>query len=1073
MTALALGVGIIVLGWGLRLSLTEPSSALGDPELARPGQIAIEHYTFLGPEIAVPHQTQEPPLLEPLVVSDRLPSLSERLPQNPLVIVGVGNEPGSYGGTMLRAATSPFDIQIVHRWRMSYAAPVRWSPMGEPIVPHVAESLTSDDGGRTWTFRLREGHRWSDGAPFTADDVLYWWEAEVLNTAVGAGTAPYWILNGGEVPTITKLSDTVFTVAYATPHNLFREMMASFGFEMFDSPRHVLSRYHPTLGEPEFLDREMKAYALNSRRALYGHIRSPMNPQVPRLWPWVYTSHRGDPPQVFVRNPYYFAVDAAGRQLPYVDRVQYDVRRQDLIPLDAASGRLSMQTRHLRFADWTEYATRANEGTLSLRAWRNASASDFVIYPNLNRRAEADDPVSTQKATLLGDADFRRALSMAIDREEIVIGEYKGLTRPSQVAPGEGSPYHDESLAQRFAVFDPARAETMLDELGLHRPNPDAMRTLPDGTPMVWYIDYSPFTGRGPIDFVVDHWRRVGVRAVARERSRQLFAINTRSRVSDFMVWTAESDFLPLVSPRNFVPYGPGSYFARGWANWHAMGGHGGLELKSGQAFAPPADSPAMQTMDLYAQARGAASPKRRIELFRQMWEIAAEQVWSINLTTAPPLPVVVDPDLRNVPDRVLAGYIFCTPGNAGLETWYFTTKRDSPGALEQARQSLVAPDPMPRPGEGWALTAEGEGGSGIGKLVASAVAAAAILSVLLLGLRHPFIGRRLLIMAPTLAVLSVLIFAVIQAPPGDYLTARLAELEEAGGEGALEQIEDLRQTFHFDEPIWKQYLRWSGLWWFTSFDSTDRGLLQGDLGRSMQSGQPVSLILGDRLWLTMAISAGTILFTWVIALPIGIYSAVRQYSVGDYAATVVGFVGMAVPNFLLALVLMTVAGVSGLFSAEYATQPEWTWGKFLDLLGHVWVPVVVLGTGGTAAMIRIMRANLLDELSRPYVTVARAKGVRPLKLLLKYPVRLAINPFVSGIGNLLPQLVSGGAIVAIVLSLPTIGPLLLESLFLQDMYLAGSLLMIMSLLGIVGTLLSDLLLMLVDPRIRMGGGGR
>ena len=347
------------------------------------------------------------------------------------------------------------------------------------------------------------------------------------------------------------------------------------------------------------------------------------------------------------------------------------------------------------------------------------------------------------------------------------------------------------------------------------------------------------------------------------------------------------------------------------------------------------------------------------------------------------------------------------------------------------------------------------------------------LIGLLALSTRYPFIGRRLLIMVPTLAALSVLIFLVIQAPPGDFLTARLAELEESGNPNAMQQVEELRETFHFDEPAWKQYLRWSGLWWFTSFESSDRGLLQGNLGISMQTGQPVSLIIGDRLILTVLISAGTILFTWVVALPIGIYSAVRQYSVFDYIMSVVGFVGMAVPNFLFALVLMALAGVSGLFSAEYAAQPEWDLGKVIDLLKHVWVPIVVLGTGGTAAMIRVMRANLLDELSKPYVTVARAKGVKPMKLLIKYPVRLAINPFVSGIGGLLPQLVSGGAIVAIVLSLPTIGPLLLESLFVEDMYLAGSLLMVLSLLGIVGTLLSDLLLMALDPRIRMGGGGR
>jgi ABC-type dipeptide/oligopeptide/nickel transport system permease component len=226
-------------------------------------------------------------------------------------------------------------------------------------------------------------------------------------------------------------------------------------------------------------------------------------------------------------------------------------------------------------------------------------------------------------------------------------------------------------------------------------------------------------------------------------------------------------------------------------------------------------------------------------------------------------------------------------------------------------------------------------------------------------------------------------------------------------------------------------------------------------------------------------ISLGSILFTWFLAIPIGIYSAVRQYSIGDYLFTFIGFVGMSIPPFLLALVLMYLAKVafgvtlSGLFSSEYAALPQWSWSKVANLLSHIWLPVVVLGVGGTAGMIRVMRANLLDELKKPYVITAKARGVRPVKLLFKYPVRIALNPFVSGIGALFPQLVSGGAIIAVVLSLPTVGPLMLEALMIEDMYLAGSLLMVLSLLGVLGTLISDLLLLWLDPRIRFVSGTR
>jgi ABC-type dipeptide/oligopeptide/nickel transport system permease component len=240
-----------------------------------------------------------------------------------------------------------------------------------------------------------------------------------------------------------------------------------------------------------------------------------------------------------------------------------------------------------------------------------------------------------------------------------------------------------------------------------------------------------------------------------------------------------------------------------------------------------------------------------------------------------------------------------------------------------------------------------------------------------------------------------------------------------------------------------------------------------------MEKSELINDLVGDRITLTIAISLGTILLTWMLALPIGIYSAVRQYSPGDHALTLIGFIGMCVPAFLLALVLTTWAGVSGLFSPEFAAQAEWSWPKVFDLMKHIWIPILVLGVGGTASMIRIMRANLLDELKKPYVVTAMAKGVRPLKLLLKYPVRLALNPFVSGIGGLFPQLISGGAIVSIVLALPTVGPMLITALNTEDTYLAGSMLIVLSLLGIIGTLVSDLLLLWLDPRIRFEGGTR
>ena len=328
------------------------------------------------------------------------------------------------------------------------------------------------------------------------------------------------------------------------------------------------------------------------------------------------------------------------------------------------------------------------------------------------------------------------------------------------------------------------------------------------------------------------------------------------------------------------------------------------------------------------------------------------------------------------------------------------------------------------------------------------------------------YLVHRLLIMIPTLIAISVLVFIIIQLPPGDYLSAYVAELQSQGEAVSEAKIAFLRKQYGFDEPMWRQYLVWAF------------GMLQGDFGYSFEYGLPVSEVVGDRLWLSVLVSFTTILFTWAVSFPIGIYSATHQYSWGDYGLTFIGFLGLATPNFLLALVLLYVANtyfgtsIGGLMDDQFIGAP-WSFGKFTSILEHLWVPVVVIGTSGTAAMIRRLRANLLDELEKQYVVTGRAKGLAPLKLLLKYPLRMALNPFIADIGNLLPQVISGAAIVAVVLSLPTTGPMLLTALQSQDMYLAGSFLMFLAALTVIGVFLSDLALAALDPRIRLGSGIR
>ncbi len=325
------------------------------------------------------------------------------------------------------------------------------------------------------------------------------------------------------------------------------------------------------------------------------------------------------------------------------------------------------------------------------------------------------------------------------------------------------------------------------------------------------------------------------------------------------------------------------------------------------------------------------------------------------------------------------------------------------------------------------------------------------------------YLAHRLLVMIPTLLAISFIIFVVIKLPPGDFLSTLIEEKLASGEATDLKEVERLRREYGLDQPFIVQYARWLF------------GLVQGDLGYSFEHELPVNQIVGDRVLMSFLVSFSTVAFTWMVAFPIGVYSATHQYSWGDHGLTFLGFLGLATPNFLLALVLVYFANVwfgieiGGLMDDKYIGQPL-SWGKIVSVLEHLWIPVIVIGTSGTAGMIRRLRANLLDELQKQYVVTGRAKGLPPFRLLVKYPLRMSLNPFISDIGELLPHIISGAVIVSVVLNLPTTGKMLYEALLSLDMFLAGSFLMVLSLLTVLGMLLSDLALAWLDPRIRLAG---
>ena len=326
------------------------------------------------------------------------------------------------------------------------------------------------------------------------------------------------------------------------------------------------------------------------------------------------------------------------------------------------------------------------------------------------------------------------------------------------------------------------------------------------------------------------------------------------------------------------------------------------------------------------------------------------------------------------------------------------------------------------------------------------------------------YIIRRVLLMIPTLFVISLISFAVIQLPPGDFLTSYVAQLRQEGDLVDEAEIEVLRQRYGLGQPFYVQYFKWiSGI------------VLRNDWGQSFEWQKPVKELIWERIALTVVLSFSSLIVSWFIAIPIGVYSATHQYSILDYVLTFISFVGLGTPGFMIALIVLWLAATqlgisaSGLFSDEYLLEP-WSWAKFVDMMKHIWIPVVILALNSTAGSIRTTRANLLDELNKPYVEAARSKGLTERKVIWKYPVRVALNPFFSTVGWSLAQLISGAVLVAVVLSLQTTGPLLLRALTSQDMFLAGSFILLLSTLTVIGTLLSDILLAWADPRIRLEG---
>ena len=1015
----------------------------------------------------------EAPVLHSLVEAGTLPPLSQRVPEDPLVMRGVDGV-GHYGGTMYRLGKMP--PALLHAVHL-----VRFSPQGFPIVPHLAKSWTISDGGRVFTFTLRKGTRWSDGHLFTSADILYWWEAEQCDPILSANGPDPTFRHCGVNMCVSAPDPLTVVFSFKEPFYLFLEQLAGAwpGTYPLQSPAHFLKTYHPVLGDKEKIHDVMKQHNLVNEKAVYAFVKGRV--ECPSLLPWIPKTEHATPPETYVRNPYYFAVDTKGRQLPYMDRVICNNKSRDMMTISAAQGEVTAQSRFMSFNDYTMLMRQRSSGGYQVYHWQGAGAPGLAF--NLNRRVPKRDREVADKAKLLKDKRFRQALSLAVDRNMICEALLGGVCQPHAIGPVAPSYFHIPGSGVTYLRYDPEAASRLLDLCGLTERDADGFRRFPNGPSLLFDINCSNFTGSDFVEFIIDDWRNVGINARIRQQERSLFYVEKAGGLHDISLWGGYGNPYPILDPRNYFPFSSESNFAVKHARWYASGGLYGATTRG---VKPPVDSPLYQGMLLYERLKRAPTLQAQRDIFAKMLAIAEEQVYVLNISTPPPAIGIVKNGVRNVPKKGALSWPFQSPLNLGIETWCYDKPEVSPAEMADLKKELSGFTPI-RPLHGAAMATasvsrssqKGDLGSLVTTLLFYSMGVCLALFIILGILRYPFLGHRLLIMIPTLFIISVISFMVIELPPGDAITSQIMTMEEEGGQVDQNEIQDIKTLFRTEQPAWKRYIWWMGIDWFFTFDAKDKGLLQGNMGRSMIDLKPVNEKVGDRLLFTFLISLGTILFTWAIALPIGIYSAVRQYTLFDYIFTIGGFIGMCVPGFLLALLLMfgaeTLFGlkVSGLFSPEYAAQTGWSTGKIMDLLRHLWLPVLVQGISGTAGMIRVMRANLLDELKKPYVITARAKGLRPFKLLLKYPVRIALNPFISGIGGIFPHLISGGAIVAIVMSLPTIGPMQLDAVMQQDMYLAGSMLMVLSMLSVLGTLFSDILLLFLDPRIRMGGGTR
>jgi len=596
----------------------------------------------------------EAPMLAERVKEGKLPPVEERLPKKPCV-VDVVDEIGQYGGTWRRAALSPTDIQT--NARLTYETLVRWNADGSDVIPNVAERYEISEDGRTFTFYLREGMKWSDGHPFTADDFEFWWNDVVLNPEL-TPVYPEWLTINGQLAEFRKLDQYTIQFEFPSPYALFIRQMAYQGEGVTQYPKHYLSKFHPNYVGLE------KANALAVEAGLemwfqnFNAKRDPrFNPECPVIWAWIITVPSPATTVVAERNPYYWKVDAEGNQLPYIDRITHDiVDNIQVLNLKAAAGEIDMQLRHLLWDNLPVFADNMERNNFRILMWQSAEPSNFVIYFNPWCKDEG-------LRELFMDVRFRRAMSLAIDREEMNELAYLGLGRARQGGVISSSPFFVEGSDLNYVERDVAEANRLLDEIGLTRRDSEGYRLLPDGRRLTINFTLTPAFGpwTKAAELAVDYWKDIGIRVIVSVLERTLFEERANGLDFEMSPWTNDRGLTPDVDPLFLLP-GRGQGVDSPWFRWFVTQGRTGEE--------PPA-GPIRQAYDLYGKVKNAADVDEIAGLMQELVKLNNEQLWYIGTVGDLPHIVIISNRMRNVPEVAVSDWLQKTPGNTWPEQYY------------------------------------------------------------------------------------------------------------------------------------------------------------------------------------------------------------------------------------------------------------------------------------------------------------------------------------------------------------------------------------------------------------------